>query len=70
MIKFISARILFIIGVIVIIAGIIFIVQSNSLIGPSSSFMYSNPQWTVYGFEISIAGIIILACSVLVYFIR
>jgi hypothetical protein len=42
--KSIAVKILFIVGFILIIAGIIFVAQSNSMIGPQSSFMYSNPQ--------------------------
>jgi hypothetical protein len=29
-------------------------------VGPESSFMYSNPKWVTYGFEIIITGIIII----------
>jgi len=47
----------------VIIMGVIFHLQGQSVIGPESSFMYANPQWTTYGIQIVIAGIIILAVS-------
>jgi hypothetical protein len=47
-----SGRWLIIIGLILIIMGIIFQLQSISLIGPSTSFMYSNHDWTVYGLVI------------------
>ena len=47
-------------GVIFVILGIIFYLQGLSLVGPESSFMYSNPKWTTYGFEIIIAGVIII----------
>jgi hypothetical protein len=47
-------------GVIVLILGIIFYLQGLSILGPESSFMYSNPKWVTYGFEIIIAGIIII----------
>ena len=49
-----------IIGVIILILGIIFYLQGLSILGPESSFMYSNPKWITYGFEIIIAGIIIM----------
>ena len=53
-----------IIGVIIIILGIIFYLQGLSIVGPESSFMYSNPKWITYGFEIIIAGVIIIGiCS-------
>jgi hypothetical protein len=57
-------------GFVLVIAGIIFIGQSNSMIGPQSSFMYSNPKWTVNGFAISISGIVIMICGLLIRFIN
>ncbi len=47
-------------GIIILILGIIFYLQGLSIVGPESSFMYSNPKWITYGFEIIIAGIIII----------
>ena len=47
-------------GVIFVILGTIFYLQGLSLVGPESSFMYSNPKWITYGFEIIIAGVIII----------
>jgi hypothetical protein len=46
-------------GITLTLAGIIFILQSKSIIGPSSSFMYKNPQWSTNGFILVIIGIII-----------
>ena len=37
------------IGGIIIGLGLVFIAQSSSLLGPSSSFMYKNADWTIYG---------------------
>jgi hypothetical protein len=48
------------IGIIVIIFGIVFVLQGHSVVGPKSSFMYSNPQWIINGQWIIIFGIIIL----------
>jgi len=50
-------------GIIVMIFGIIFYLQGNSIVGPTSSFMYSNPQWTVNGQWIAVSGILILAAG-------
>ena len=47
-------------GVIFVILGIIFYLQGLSVVGPESSFMYSNPKWITYGFEIIIVGVIII----------
>ncbi len=48
-----------IIGLIVIITGIIFHLQGQGIVGPESSFMYSNPDWITYGQQIAIAGILV-----------
>jgi len=48
-----------IIGLIVMIAGIIFHLQGQAIIGPESSFMYSNPDWITYGQEIVLSGIVL-----------
>ena len=51
---------LVLIGTIVLIFGLIFHLQGHSVIGPESSFMYSNPDWITYGIQISIVGAIII----------
>ena len=48
-----------IIGLIVIFSGIIFHLQGQAIVGPESSFMYSNPDWITYGQQITIVGILI-----------
>ncbi len=48
-----------IIGLIVMIAGMIFHLQCQAIIGPESSFMYSNPDWITYGQEIVLSGIVL-----------
>jgi hypothetical protein len=68
--KPILIRILTVVGCMLIIAGIVFVAQSNSVVGPQSSFMYSNPQWTVNGFAISIIGLVVLTFGVLIRFIK
>ncbi len=52
---------LIIVGVLIMIFGLIFHLQGQSVIGPESSFMYSNPDWTTYGIQIAIVGIIMIA---------
>jgi len=46
------------IGIALVLAGVIFTAQSKALLGPSSSFMYSNPGWTINGFMFIIAGLL------------
>ena len=55
---------LVIIGTIILIFGIIFHLQGQSVIGPESSFMYSNPEWITYGIQVVIVGIIIVAAGI------
>ena len=47
-------------GIIVLVLGIIFHLQGQSVVGPQSSFMYSNPEWITYGIQIALVGIVIL----------
>ena len=59
-----EAKSLVIIGTIVLIFGLIFHLQGQSVIGPKSSFMYSNPDWITYGIQIAIVGIIIVMAGI------
>ena len=59
-----------IIGVIVLVLGVIFHLQGLSLVGPQSSFMYSNPEWITYGLQIVIIGTIILIGGIILVKIR
>jgi uncharacterized membrane protein YidH (DUF202 family) len=68
--KYILVKTLIVVGCILIIAGILFVAQSNSEIGPQSSFMYSNPQWTVNGFAICIVGSVVLVCGITIRYIK
>ena len=54
---------LVIIGTIILIFGLIFHLQGHSVLGPESSFMYSNPDWITYGIQISIVGAIIIGAG-------
>jgi hypothetical protein len=56
-----GGRTMIIIGIIVGIFGSIFHLQGKSIVGPESSFMYSNPEWVSYGLQMIIVGIIILS---------
>ena len=52
------------VGAVVTVFGVLFFMQGNSIVGPTTSFMYSNPQWIVNGKWISISGIIILVVGI------
>ena len=56
-----SGRWVIIVGFLLIIMGIIFQLQSNSMIGPTSSFMYANPDWTFNGLIIIGIGVSVIA---------
>ncbi len=51
-------------GVVILISGLVFHLQGQSIIGPESSFMYSNPDWITYGIQIAIVGIIIVVIGI------
>lgn len=55
---------LVIIGTVILIFGLIFHMQGQSVIGPESSFMYSNPDWITYGNQIATLGIIIVVIGI------
>ncbi len=59
-----GAKPLIIIGIIILIFGLIFHLQGQSVIGPESSIMYSNPEWITHGIHIVIVGIIIVAAGI------
>jgi len=57
-------------GIGIMIMGVIFHLQGQSIVGPESSFMYSNPQWVTYGIQIVVVGGIILAIGILSFIKR
>ena len=68
--KYILVKTLIVVGCMLIITGILFVAQSKSEVGPPSSFMYSNPQWTVNGFAICIIGLVVLVCGITIHYIK
>ncbi|MGZ5501237.1 MAG: hypothetical protein ACXWEW_08825 [Nitrososphaeraceae archaeon] len=65
-----TGKYLILIGLILIIAGIVFTMQSKSIVGPPSSFMYKNPEWTVNGYAIITLGTIIIVVGIILWQIR
>ena len=61
-----KGKIVTIVGFIIMIFGLIFHLQGQSIVGPESSFMYSNPDWITYGIQISIIGIVIVGTGLLI----
>ncbi len=63
-------KIVILAGIGIMIMGLIFHLQGKSIVGPESSFMYSNPQWITYGTQIVVLGGIILAIGISLNFIK
>jgi len=61
-----KGKIVTIVGFVIMIFGLIFHLQGQSIVGPESSFMYSNPDWITYGIQISIIGIVIVGTGLLI----
>ncbi|MDH3312113.1 MAG: hypothetical protein OEM28_03080 [Nitrosopumilus sp.] len=55
-----------VVGVVIGILGIIFHLQGHSVVGPESSFMYSNPDWITYGIQIAIIGLITIGIGTII----
>jgi hypothetical protein len=64
------AKILLIVGALFTIAGLIFAAQSKSLVGPQSSFMYGNPEWTANGFVVLGVGLAISFSAIVIWLFR
>lgn len=63
-------KILVIIGILVGTAGLAFMAQSKSIVGPESSLMYNNPQWTINGYVIFGIGLAIIFSGVVIWISR
>ena len=59
-----TGKYLVITGVVVFILGMIFHLQGQSVVGPESSFMYSNPDWITYGIQIVIVGLVMIGVGI------
>ena len=62
-------KVIIISGIVIIFSGIIFTAQSRSIVGPNTSFMYDNPDWTLKGLVIIGAGFIIFSAGILIYYV-
>tara|TARA_Y100000588_G_C13626548_1_gene657654 strand:- start:164 stop:394 length:231 start_codon:yes stop_codon:yes gene_type:complete len=47
-------------GITATVSGIIFILQSAGILGPESSFMVRNSDWTGYGIMIISVGLVLI----------
>ena len=51
------------VGVLLMLAGFVFILQGMGIVGPQSSFMFSNPTWIYQGGAVMLIGILSLAAG-------
>lgn len=58
--------VLWILSGIIIFLGILFIAQSQSIVGPTQSFMYDNPEWSINGSILLSVGILIMISCVVI----
>jgi hypothetical protein len=63
-------RLIILVGAGITIMGVLFHLQGQSIVGPESSFMYSNPKWVAYGIQIAVIGTIIMAIGISLRFIK
>jgi len=61
-----GGKTLIVIGIIIGFFGGIFHLQGQSIVGPESSFMYSNPEWITYGIQMIIVGIVVFGVGVII----
>ena len=54
------------VGIAVVAFGMIFYLQGNSVVGPTTSFMYSNPEWVLNGIIIAIFGGIMMGIGIVI----
>lgn len=59
-----------VVGMIIGVLGILFHLQGHSVVGPESSFMYSNPDWVTYGIQIAIIGLIVIGVGTVITILK
>ena len=57
-------------GIIILALGFIFHLQGQAIVGPESSFMYSNPEWISIGQQIAILGAVICGTGIVIKFFK
>ena len=58
------SRQIIIFGIVVSAFGLIFHLQGQTIVGPETSFMYSNPEWITYGQQIVIIGFVMITLGI------
>ncbi len=64
------SKIMIFVGSIIVAFGLLFIAQSQSVVGPESSFMYRNPEWAANGSMIAAVGVVVIAIGIAIAFRR
>ena len=47
-------------GALLALSGFVFTLQGLGIVGPSSSFMYQNGSWILYGVTIFVVGLVMI----------
>jgi hypothetical protein len=50
-------------GAVIALAGTVFWLQGLAIVGPTTSFMYRNPEWINNGLAILAVGIVLMIAS-------
>ncbi len=61
------AHILVVGGGFVVLFGSVFHLQGLSIVGPEASFMYSNPNWVTYGFQMIVLGVVAICAGLAIW---
>ena len=54
-----------VVGAVIALAGTVFWLQGLSIVGPTTSFMYGNPEWMSNGLIILAAGILVIIAGLI-----
>ena len=54
-------------GALLMAAGVTFHLQGRSVVGPTESFMYGNPEWVGHGVWIGLSGAAVIVVGIILY---
>lgn len=57
-------------GLAVAALGAVFHLQGQGVVGPESSFMYSDPDWVSHGIQVAVAGAAVFAAGIVLMLAR
>ncbi|MBI2126297.1 MAG: hypothetical protein HYU02_03160 [Thaumarchaeota archaeon] len=54
-----------VVGTVIALAGAVFWLQGLSIVGPTTSFMYRNPEWINNGLVILTVGVVVIIAGII-----